>query len=178
MRISLRTAICAAATVLAVAGCGGSSYKPQPAPVDGPPTLSVIADQAIDQDTSTAPIAFNVDDRETAVGNLDIAMTSSDTGIVAQTGMTLGGSGAARTLTITPVETAFGTTSITLSARDSAGQSVTRTFGVTVRPVYMSFTKFTSDTYVAGEDSDVRQLKGFTLDGDADDNPAAFETLF
>ena len=83
MRISFRTAICAAATVLAVAGCGGSGYKPQPAPVDGPPTLSVIADQAIDQDTSTAPIAFNVDDRETAAGNLDITMTSSDTGIVA-----------------------------------------------------------------------------------------------
>ena len=178
MRISLRTAICAAATVLAVAGCGGSGYKSQPAPVDGPPTLSVIADQAIDQDTSTAPIAFSVDDRETAAGNLDITMTSSDTGIVAQTGMILGGSGASRTLMITPVETAFGTTSITLSARDSAGQSVTRTFGVTVRPVYMSFTKFTSDTYVAGENSDVRQLKGFTLDGDADDNPTAFETLF
>ena len=67
MRNSIR-AICAAATVLAVAGCGGSGYKSQPASTDGPPSLSVIGDQSIDQDTTTAPIPFSVDDRETAVG--------------------------------------------------------------------------------------------------------------
>jgi hypothetical protein len=178
MRISIRTAICAAATVLAVAGCGGSGYKTQPAPVDGPPTLSVIGDQSLDQDTSTAPLQFSVDDRETAAGSLTLTVTSSDTGIVAANGLTLAGSGASRTLMIAPVEAAFGTTSISLSAKDGAGQSVTRTFAVTVRPVYVSFTKFASETYATEETSDVRQLKGFTLDGDADENPGAFDTLF
>jgi|SRR5262245_9012434 len=178
MRNPIR-AFCAAATVLAVAGCGGGGgNKAQPAPMDGPPALSVIGDQSIDQDTSTAPISFNVDDRETAAGSLMVSVTSSDTGIVATEGLVLGGNGASRTLTITPVEAAFGTTSITLSAKDGAGQSVTRTFGVTVKPVFRSFTKWTSDTYATDENSEVRQLKGFTLDTDADDNPAAFDTLF
>jgi hypothetical protein len=177
MRNSIR-AICAAATVLAVAGCGGSGYNSQPAPMDGPPSLSVIGDQSIDQDTSTAPISFGVDDRETAAGSLVVSVTSSDTGVVAADGLVLGGSGASRTLTITPVEAAFGTTSITMSAKDGAGQSISRTFGVTVKPVYVSFTNFTSDTYATDENSEVRQLKGFTLDTDADENPTAFDTLF
>jgi predicted small lipoprotein YifL len=177
MRNSIR-AICAAATVLAVAGCGGSGYKSQPAPMDGPPSLSVIGDQSIDQDSPTAPIPFSVDDRETAAGSLAVTVTSSDTGIVAADGLVLGGDGASRTLTITPVEAAFGTASITLSAKDGAGQSVSRTFGVTVKPVFVSFTKFTSDTYATDENADVRPLKGFTLDTDADENPGAFDSLF
>ena len=138
----------------------------------------MIGDLAIEQDMTTAPLAFSVDDRETAADNLVLSLASSDTSIVAPDGMVLAGSGASRTLTITPVETAFGTTSITLSARDGAGQSVSRTFGVTVRPVFVSFTKFASDTYATDETSGVRVLKGFTLDSDADENAAAFDTLF
>lgn len=178
MHTSIRSVICVATTALAVAGCGGSGYKAQPAPVDGPPTLSVIGDQAIDQDTTTAPLPFNVDDRETAADNLVISVTSSDTSIVAPAGLTLAGSGTSRTLLISPVETAFGMTSISLSAKDGAGQSVTRTFAVSVKPVFVSFTKFASDTFATEEGSDVRQLRGFTLDGDADDNSAAFDNLF
>ena len=91
MRNSIR-AICAAATVLAVAGCGGGGggAESQPAPMDGPPALTVIGDQSIDQDTSTAPISFSVDDRETAAGSLVVTVTSSDTGIVAADGLVLG----------------------------------------------------------------------------------------
>jgi hypothetical protein len=177
MRISIRSAIFATATALAVAGCGGG-YKTQPAPVDGPPSLSIIGDLAIDQDTTTAPLPFTVDDRETAADNLVLTVTSSDAGIVASSGLILAGSGTSRTLMISPLETAIGTATISLHAKDRAGQSVTRTFAVTVRPVFVSFTKFTTETYAAEENSDVRQLKGFTLDGDADENPGAFDTLF
>jgi predicted small lipoprotein YifL len=177
MRNSIR-AICAAATVLAVAGCGGSGNKSQPAPMEGPPALSVIGDQSMDQDTSTAPISFSVDDRETAVGSVVVTATSSNTDIVAADGLVLGGDGASRTLTITAVEGAFGAASITLSAKDGAGQTVSRTFGVTVKPVFVSFTQFTSDTYATDENSEVRELRGFTLDTDADENPDAFDMLF
>ena len=55
---------------------------------------------------------------------------------------------------------------------------MSRTFGVTVKPVFVSFTKFTSDTYATDENTDVRQIKGFTLDTDADENPTAFDSLF
>ena len=177
MNSSIRIGFLLAASV--VAGCGGNSGRmATPAPVDGPPSLTAIADQSLDQDTSTAALSFGVSDRETAAAGLAVSVSSSDTSVIGQDGLALGGSGAMRTLTITPVESAFGNASITLTARDGAGQSATRSFLVTVKPVYVSFTQFANDTYTAPENSTVRALKGFTLDHDADENPAAFEGLF
>ncbi|HKE45273.1 MAG TPA: hypothetical protein VKB41_12135 [Steroidobacteraceae bacterium] len=177
MNNSLRIALLLMASV--VAGCGGNSGRTSmPAPVDGPPALTVIADQSLDQDTSTAPLPFGISDRETPAAGLGVTVTSSDTSIIAPEGLVLDGSGGSRTLTITPMEAAIGDATISVSARDGAGQSVTRSFLVSVKPVFRSFTQFTNDTYAAAEDSDVRTLKGFTLDGDANDNPTAFDSLF
>ncbi|HZF25253.1 MAG TPA: hypothetical protein VEZ88_03250 [Steroidobacteraceae bacterium] len=177
MSIPIRLGLLLAASV--VAGCGGNGGRmATPAPVDAPPALTVIADQSLDQDTSTAALPFGVSDRETAAAGLAVSATSSDTSVIAPEGLVLDGSGATRTLTITPVEAAFGNATISMSVRDGAGQSVARSFVVTVKPVYVSFTQFTTDTFGATEDSQVRTLQGFTLDSDADENPAAFDGVF
>lgn len=177
MSNSIRIGLLLAASV--VAGCGGNSGRmATPVPVDGPPALTAIADLSLDQDTSTAALPFGVSDRETAAAGLAVSASSSDTSVIAADGLVLGGSGDMRTLTITPAEAVFGSASISLTARDGAGQSATRSFLVTVKPVYVSFTQFTHDTFTAAEDSSVRALKGFTLDSDADEIPTAFDGLF
>src|SRR5207249_488811 len=45
--------------------------------VNSPPAISSIANQTINEDTSTGPIAFTVSDRETSTGNLILLATSS-----------------------------------------------------------------------------------------------------
>ena len=71
-------------------------------------------------------------DVETAVGSLTVTATSSDLGVVAAGGIALGGSGADRTITLTPVPNASGTTTITVTVTDAGGLTATRSFVLTV----------------------------------------------
>ncbi|MEO5802635.1 MAG: Calx-beta domain-containing protein, partial [Verrucomicrobiota bacterium] len=88
--------------------------------VNGPPLLSSVGNQAINEDTPTAAIPFTVDDLETNPDALTISSTSSNTNLVANADLVLGGSGTNRTLTITPLTNQFGTTTITISASDGS----------------------------------------------------------
>jgi len=99
----------------------------------GLPTLSAVADQIIVTNTSTGPIPFTIGDAETP-GSLNVSATSSNTTLVPNGNIVLGGSGASRTITITPVTDAAGITAIALSVNDGT-HTVTRTFTVTVGPL-------------------------------------------
>jgi hypothetical protein len=99
------------------------------------PTISAISDQTTLEDTSTGAIAFTVGDAETAVGSLTVTATSSDLGVVAAGGIALGGSGADRTITLTPVANASGASTITVTVTDAGGLTVTRSFALIVTPV-------------------------------------------
>jgi len=100
----------------------------QPPGIVAPPAQTTAEDQAL------GPIAFAVDDVMTAPEALIVSATSSNLAVVANSGLTLGGSGATRTLTVTPVAQAFGNTTITLQVSD--GTSVTSaTFLLTVTSV-------------------------------------------
>lgn len=104
------------------------------APVNDAPTISAIGSQSTAVNTDTGVIAFTVGDKanETAAAALTIIPDSSNTAIVANTGFTLGGSGASRTVKITPVNNAQGTTQITLTVIDEGGLTATSTFLLTV----------------------------------------------
>jgi hypothetical protein len=78
------------------------------------PTLSDIADQSTNEDTSTGPIAFTVGDAGTPAGNLTVTGSSSNTTLVPNSNISFGGSGANRTLTVTPAAGQTGTATITL----------------------------------------------------------------
>jgi surface-anchored protein len=104
-------------------------------PVNDAPTISDVPDQATDEDTPTAAIAFTVGDAETAAGSLVVTATSSNTALVPNANIALAGSGADRSVTITPAANAFGTTTITLTVTDADGGSATDTFVLTVNPV-------------------------------------------
>ena len=72
------------------------------------PTVSDIANQSTNEDTATGAAAFTVGDVETAAASLTLSGTSSDTTLVPNVSIVFGGSGANRTVTITPAANQFG----------------------------------------------------------------------
>ena len=102
--------------------------------VNDPPTISNIPDTSINEDTDTGAIGFTVGDVETAAPSLIVSGTSSNTTLVPNTNIVFGGSGANRTVTITPVANANGTTTITVSVNDGT-DTTSDTFVLTVNAV-------------------------------------------
>ncbi|XHX78655.1 MAG: DUF4347 domain-containing protein [Stenomitos frigidus ULC029] len=100
-------------------------------PVNDAPTISVIVNQTAFQNTAAAPIAFTISDVETAASALTVTASSSNTALFPNGSFVFGGSGANRTLILTPANNQFGTATITVNVSD--GTSVTpTTFTVTV----------------------------------------------
>ena len=71
--------------------------------VNDPPTISDIANQGISEDANTGPLAFTVGDAETAATSLTVTASSSNTALVPNANVVLGGTGASRTVTVTPL---------------------------------------------------------------------------
>ena len=103
-------------------------------PVNTPPTISDILNQTTNEDTSTGAIPFTVGDGETAPGSLTVSGSSNNTTLVPNANIVFGGSGANRTVTVTPAANQNGTATITVSVSD--GQfTVSSNFLVTVTAV-------------------------------------------
>ena len=103
-------------------------------PVNNPPTISSIGDQSIDQDQTLGPINFTVGDAESSSGSLTVTASSNDQSLVNNSDISLGGSGANRNITVTPVSGEFGTVSITITVSDGTDQT-TESFILTVNEV-------------------------------------------
>ena len=76
-----------------------------------PPTISDVPNQAMAEDTVLGPVAFTVDDPQGAGFIASMTAVSSNPAIVAPAGLVVGGTGANRTLTVTPVANQFTTAS-------------------------------------------------------------------
>ena len=119
---------------------GGLSHGPSSAAVtfnavNDVPTISVVADQTINEDTTLGPIAFTVGDSETAATALVVTATSSDGTRIPNTNIVLGGTGTNRTVTITPaLDQNGGPVTITLTVSDGVATTQT-TFDVTITAV-------------------------------------------
>lgn len=98
--------------------------------VNNLPTISNITDQEVNVGTSTEALAFIIGDTETLSANLVVTATSSNTNVVANSGIVLGGSGANRTITVTPTAGRIGSTTITVTVSDESGSTATDTFVV------------------------------------------------
>ncbi|MBI5494768.1 MAG: tandem-95 repeat protein [Deltaproteobacteria bacterium] len=99
------------------------------------PVISDVADATTDEDTATAAMAFTVNDVETASASLVVTASSSNTTLVPDSNIALGGSGASRTVTVTPAANQNGTATITLTVADANGGTGTDTFVLTVTSV-------------------------------------------
>lgn len=83
-----------------------------------PPTISSITNQTVNEAVPTAALPFTVSDDLTPPASLVVKGSSSNTNLVPNANIILGGSGANRTLTVSPVASQTGTTTIQLVASD------------------------------------------------------------
>uniref|UniRef100_UPI002FC7ED65 DUF4347 domain-containing protein n=1 Tax=Ramlibacter sp. TaxID=1917967 RepID=UPI002FC7ED65 len=99
------------------------------------PTITAIANQTTLEDSPAGPIAFVVGDADTDPASLVVTATSGDTALLAPGGILLGGSGANRTLTLTPVtHSKGGPATVTVTVSDGT-TSTSTTFTLTVTSV-------------------------------------------
>ena len=101
-------------------------------PVNDAPAISSVGNQVVQVNSTTGPLSFTVGDVETADGSLTLSRSSSNPGLVPTNNIVLGGSGANRTVTVTPATNQSGSATIMLSVSD--GQlSASKSFVLTVR---------------------------------------------
>ena len=96
------------------------------------PTITGIADQTVAFNTATGAIPFTVGDVETPAASLVVSGSSSNVTLVPNANITFGGSGTARTVTLTPATSQAGTSTITVTVTDASGASSSTTFLLTV----------------------------------------------
>ena len=102
--------------------------------VNRAPTISNIQDRTIDVNTTTGPVAFTITDDDLA--SVTISGTSSNTTLVPNANIVFGGSGANRTVTVTPARDKSGSATISVKVTDAAGLSASDSFVLTVGAAY------------------------------------------
>jgi hypothetical protein len=95
------------------------------------PIVGDVADVSLTANTPSGEIAIAVGDDEQAAGDLTVTVSSANQSVVADAGLLLGGSGANRTLVVSPVAGATGSSLITVTVSDGK-LTATDTFTVTV----------------------------------------------
>lgn len=117
------------------------------------PTISPLGDRTVDEDTGTGAMAFTVGDVETPVASLTLRALSSNPSLVSTSLVTFGGSGANRTVSVTPNPDQFGTAVITVIVTDANGGSTNRSFQLSVNNVNDPPTLASLSSIAVNEDS-------------------------
>lgn len=103
-------------------------------PPNLPPTQSAMSARTLETGSSTGAMGFTIGDSTTPVSLLTVSVSSSNSTLLPTTAMVLGGSGANRTLSLTPAAGVLGTAQVTLSVSDGVF-TTTQAFVLTVVPV-------------------------------------------
>jgi len=169
-----------AATTLVVAACSSNNYDAPPdrppMAVNQPPAISAVADRSGDQDTMIGPIEIGVTDKETDAATLKVTAAADGNTLFPADGVVVTGTGATRSITLTPFEAATGTATIALIVTDGEGASATRAFKVTVNAKNASLRDVALSTFAKAEADEPTMVNGLTFAQDAND-PAIFEPL-
>ena len=141
------------------------------------PAIGGFADASLDQDTSSTPIVFTVQDAETPVDALTISVESSDPDLLSPAGLVVSGSGSNRSLVVTPEPDATGTATVTVRVRDGAGRESARSARIRINPVLIAFSGLADDAFGLSENDEPTAVKGFTVTADVDDETDPFAGL-
>ena len=95
-------------------------------PVNDPPTISLISPQVTDEDISTDLIGFMVEDVDDKGEGLSVSSLSSNTTLVPDANVIIGGIGNSRNIQINPAENKHGETTITLTVDDGQLNNTTQ----------------------------------------------------
>ncbi len=96
------------------------------------PTITAPNNTTTNQNAATGALAVTIGDQETAAASLTLAAASSNTTLVPTANLTLGGSGANRTVTVTPAANQTGSALVTLTVTDADGGQASASFVLTV----------------------------------------------
>ena len=143
-------------------------------PVNDAPTVGTLTQQNGLEDTlfSYSPIVVN--DSDTPVDNIVLTATSSNQGLVLNSSISFSGSGANRTIALTPQPNQSGLVVITIYASDGQANS-TQIFNVQINPVNDAPTISAIANASTNEDTPTGQIV-FTV-GDIDDGPAGLSIV-
>ncbi len=97
-----------------------------------PPTIAAVGAQSMNED-ATNVVAYKVSDPDTPAGSLTFGASSSNTNLIDTAGLTLGGSGTNRTVTLVPKANINGSANITLTVTDGVSTG-SQLFALTVNP--------------------------------------------
>jgi hypothetical protein len=100
----------------------------------GAPTITAIPNQITISNVPTAAIPFTIGDAESPAGNLTLYVASSNPTLLPEANILLGGSGANRTVTLTPAADQIGVATVTLSVADGFNTN-SSVFRLSVSPV-------------------------------------------
>lgn len=101
-------------------GSASETFELAVRPVNDLPILSALADISIAEDTPSGEMAFTVDDVETPAEQLEVKATSSNSALIPEDQVHIGGEGRHRVLTVSPAPNQSGAAEITLAVRASA----------------------------------------------------------
>ncbi|MSU60946.1 MAG: VCBS repeat-containing protein, partial [Pedosphaera sp.] len=133
------------------------------------PTLSSVSAQTTDKNTASTAASFTVGDTETAVASLTVAGVSSNTTLVPNANIAISGTGAARTVVVTPANNQVGTATITLTVVDGGSKTASTSFTLTVNQTAPTKGDFDADgkSDILFQDNDgylaVWAMNGITL---------------
>ena len=130
-RTALATYDATGQTAATVAQSAIASYSPGAA--NTPPTITAIANQSVAINTASSGLAFTIGDVETPVASLTVTASSSNQTVLPNASIVFGGSGAGRTVSLTPATNQSGTSTVTVSVNDGTATTST-TFTFTVAP--------------------------------------------
>ncbi len=130
------------------------------------PSVTAITNRTIGEGSSTGTIAFTIGDPETAAGSLSVTAASNDQLRIPNANLVLAGTGANRTVVVTPPIDAYGgPVTITLSVSDGVNTTL-RTFDVTIDPVADHLVVV--DTASDIKDGDTSSIDALLMDKGAD----------
>ena len=99
------------------------------------PSISEFTDQVTDEDKPTPAIPFTLTDLDQLPGTLTVIAAASNSDLIGPNSIAFGGSGANRTLVITPLPDQVGTARITVWVVDRVGARYPRQFTLSVKPI-------------------------------------------
>jgi len=132
------------------------------------PTITNISNKTINEDSNTGNVTFSIGDAETSTSSLSLSKASSNLALVPTGNIVFGGSGANRTVRVTPLANQYGSSTITVTVSDGTNTS-SDSFLVTVRAVDDTPTIAYISNKIIDEDGNIGNTQ-FTV-GDIDTNP-------
>jgi hypothetical protein len=136
--------------------------------VNASPTITAIANITIPKNTSTPGLSFTINDRETPVGSLVLTPTavSQPADLIPPNGIVFSGTGANRSVVITPALNKAGSSVITITVTDGNGLTASTTFTLTVTDVNTAPSISEIANQVTNEDTDTAIIPFTVGDGE------------